>query len=316
MIVWLGQNFLRNKNLINISNLKNNIDLIKDSDNSYALYIMDLYNEYNKFIKRNNNPKFIVDNFKNIKKMKAIEEVNDNTIILSPSHDNSYFVLKKLNSNKEKNIIVICFDMHCDCYNYDNDLWKGNVFSKLLFEGIINKLLIIGVPKEKKDQTLNDIDNRVKDKIILCDFNNVKCILEKDKTSEIYVSIDLDCLDTRKSKYTALEYTSFNILSKFSEKKIINFSNINIKDYIFIKNKLGYTNLYKAGDDGLSIKLLLKYIAEIQSMCKKLNHNYGIKYKNNIFYGEITEINGYDYGNLTNMIVMRIIDKLWIKEVI
>lgn len=39
--------------------------------------------------------------------------------------------------------------MHSDTYDYNDNLWKGNVFSKLLKENYINSFVVLGGTKRK-----------------------------------------------------------------------------------------------------------------------------------------------------------------------
>lgn len=317
MIGWLTDNLkLPNKldtcNLAKIMKIVENLGL----DDEYSQYVLNLYREYRKLLegKRENIEDKIIKEIKIKNLNKQLTLSNDCEIVMSNSHKETYFLLKELNKHKLNNVTVICFDMHSDTYSHENDIWKGNVFSKLLYEKFIDNVLIIGVPYEKMEVTLNDIDKSIKDKVHIIQIKDIEKYLIETKTQNIFISIDLDCLNTRNEKIAALEYCPLSILNNISNSVIneVNRENIKtiIKDSIFVKNDLGYSNLYKVGENGLDLNDLKDGLINIKKCCDKFKLNLGFKSK---CYADITEIFGYDYNNITLLTIIELINLL--KEV-
>lgn len=318
MIAWFSKNKVINLGKINYNNLKNIIELIKNENNHLCKYVTQLFAEYQIFLKQNyKEARLITNNLKETYKdnfvdcSNSIRNIKNNKIILSPSHDNTYYILKELNCLKNHKVLVICFDMHSDTYNYNDNLWKGNVFSKLLKEDYINSLLVIGISHNKVKNIKQEINNDLKNKIFFS--NNIKKYLKKLKPTNVFISIDIDCLNTRESKYTALEYCPNTILTNISMLSLNDISKENIvkkiKECIFVKNELGYANLYKVGENNFNFNQIKKIIADIKRQCHKLGINLGFNYKNHIL-ADITELNGYDYGKLTTELIVKLINEL------
>ena len=315
MIGWLTDD-LKMPNKLNFCKLAKIMNIIEDLDDEYSKYVFALYQEYkNLFDKKFEN---IEDSI--IKKIK-IQKLNQNlpmanncNIVLSNSHKETYFLIKELNKTKLKNSTVICFDMHSDTYSHEDNAWKGNVFSKLLYEKIIDNVLIIGVPQDKLELTLNDIDENIRDSVHIIKIQEIEKYIVKTQTKNIFLSIDVDCMNTRKLKMTSLEYcpaTILNNISNFSEDVIYKKDAKNIiKNAIFVKNNLGYSNLYHVGENGLDLTDLKEGILQIKKCCDKLKLNLGFESK---CYADITELFGYDYDDITLCNVIELIKIL--KEV-
>ena len=211
-------------NNIDIDNIELIINRIKNMNNVFCKYATKLYYEYYDIIHENNiiniNTElhnYYNDNIIDIKD--NIKKIDDCNLIISPSHSDTYFVLKQLNKNKKERVLVICFDMHSDTYDFNDSLWKGNVFSKLLKEKIIDNFIVYGVPNYKIMNTFNDVPNDIKEKIKIKKSFNIKKDIKKINPTTIFISIDIDCLDTRKNKYSSLEYCPMTIMSNLSKIK-------------------------------------------------------------------------------------------------
>lgn len=322
MIGWLSKEKKEQDRIIDFNILSENIEIIKKikNKNRFEKYIIKLFEEYELFLKNNyNNVHHVTDNLKkeycnNFEEISNdITKINDCNIILSSSHENTFYILKELNKTKEENVLVICLDMHSDTYDYNDNLWKGNVFSKLLKENYINSFVVLGVPKEKISYTKKDISKDVKKKISIAYNYDVKKYLKKYKPTTVFISIDIDCLNTRNDKITALEYCPMTILKNLSMISLKEKSSEEIKkiimNSIYVKNDLGYANLYKVGENKLNLKMLIDIIKKIKYQCMKNGINLGFNYKNHI-WADITEIFGYDYGNLTSELIIKIISEL------
>ena len=88
----------------------------------------------------------------------------------------------------------------------------------------------------------------------------------------------------------------------FIEREIIKL----IKDCIFVKNDLGYSNLYRVGENTLNIKKLIRNIKKVKKYCIKNNINLGIEG----MYADISEVSGYDYSKKTIEMMSELIDEL------
>ncbi len=147
MILWVSDNKTKNSK-IDIMNLHRVMTIISKSKNKYRTYLMKIYREYKDFFSKNKNPNCILHNLEitldNIVECnQKYKLINDSSLVLSDSHKQTYFVIKELNQNKLKHLAIICFDMHSDTYAYSDELWKGNVFSKLINEQYIEYPIIV-----------------------------------------------------------------------------------------------------------------------------------------------------------------------------
>ena len=311
MICWLSDNNIENKK-IDTENL-NKIMKLVTKKNKYGKYLLNLYSEYKEFLYENNNPVLVSQNLnKNYKFFSNHKNLNKCDLILSDNHKQTYFAIKELNINKIKKSAIICFDMHSDTYEYTNKLWKGNVFSKLLYERYIDYVFIIGIPKYKRNTTKKDIPKDIKNQVLFIDIKKIKYYLNKYKIKNLYVSIDIDCLNTRKLKMTALEYCPANILKNLSNFPYNKINKFNIENYlekaIFVKNEWGYSNLFHTGENNLNLNDLKTAIKNIKKIVKELKIKLG--FDNGKCFADITEINGYDYAGITSNIVSELIEEL------
>ncbi len=311
MICWLSDNSIIDEK-IDTKNLDKIMSLVTKK-HKYGKYLLNLYNEYKEFLYENNNPISISQNLKQIYNYSTNYEMLENCdLILSDNHKQTYFAIKKLNVNKVKNSAIICFDMHSDTYEYNNKLWKGNVFSKLLYEKYIDYVFIIGIPKYKRRITRKDIPKDIKKQVLFIDSKKIKYYLAKFKIENLFISIDIDCLNTRKLKMTALEYCPTSILKNISNLPYNEINKFNIEKYlkkaIFVKNDLGYSNLFHTGENNLNLNDLKIAINNIKKIVKELNINLG--FGTGKCFADITEINGYDYAKITSNVVSELIDEL------
>ena len=183
-------------------------------------------------------------------------------------------------------------------------------------EGYINHYVVIGVPKGKRDKCINDTNIELRNRVHLIDSWQLFEELEKIKPSNIFISIDVDCFNCRKEKYTSVEYSPSTILYYISN---LNFNEINknnyeqkIKECIFVKNELGYSNYYHTGENNLTVTMVIGIINNIKEYCNDKKINLGVPKATPYF--QIMEINGYDYGNLSINLVVKLINNL-LKEV-
>ena len=109
--------------------------------------------------------------------------------------------------------------------------------------------------------------------------------------------------------YEESEYTEL-ILEQISKLNVNNLLSDNskelVKECVLIKNDLGYANLYKIGENRITIDVLCQKINEIISYCKEKNIILGF---NNI-YGDISEIIGNDYNFRTFNAIIKLLTVL------
>lgn len=314
MIGWFGKCEKFFNNIIDLNNLELIINLLRKENDIYCKYVVSLYEEYKEFLKKNQ--AVLIKSYLHSTFGSNLIDCNNHLpkmakVILSPSHDNTYYIIKQLNTQRQNDVLVICFDMHSDTYDYNDVLWKGNVFSKLLHEKYINNLMVIGVPTDKISDIYLDMNEDIRDQVILSNSINIEKYIKLCSPSNIFISIDIDAFNTRAKKMTALEYCPATILSNVSKidmsKDILLVEEI--KKAIFVKNSLGFANLYKSGENNLSLLKLFAVISNIKTICDRYGIMLGFNNKNHII-ADITELSGYDYGCVTSNFVIKIINKL------
>lgn len=119
--------------------------------------------------------------------------------------------------NPKMRIGVICFDAHADIYDTNAPLWKGNVFSKLIHEDVIEELLVIGVPDFRRKNAFRDTPPDIIKRVTFAHHQSRQELtagFEKlaKATSHVFYSFDPDCLDSFESQYTAMEYCPFHLI--------------------------------------------------------------------------------------------------------
>ena len=308
MINWISSEEEKSVRKINYDNLKKIITFAKKSKNEMVLYACEIFDEYRDLINRSVN--LIKENISQNYKSEFIIDgsIKDSDIILSPSDANAYYTIKELNSDK-KDLTVLCFDMHSDTYDYNDFLWKGNSFSKLMNEGYVTHYVVIGVPINKRQEVLNETNPELISRVHLIDeeelIDKLNCIDPKN----IFVSVDADCFNSRKARYTAIEYSPATILNNISHIKNVDKTNIDkqICDCIHVKNELGYSNYYQTGEKNLTVEKVIEIIQEVIQYCNQQRINIGL-FEDSPFL-QIMEISGYDYGDLTSEMVVKLINK-------
>ncbi len=318
MINWISSDDEKNIRKVDYNNLCRVINFVKDqrSDNEMVKYACTIFDEYKDIL--STEPKLLKESLKKYfgESFSVDSDLLSSDVILSPSDLNAYFTIKKLNEEK-KNLTIVCFDLHSDTYDYNDFLWKGNSFSKLMKEGYINHYIVIGVPKEKRNNCINDTNAELRNRVHLIDSEQLYSVLENINPGNIFVSIDADCFDCRKSKYTSVEYSPATILYYISKLNIneINSDNYEqkIKECIHVKNELGYSNYYHTGENDLTSDMVIEIIDNLKVYCNANNINLGLS--DGTPYFQIMEISGCDYGNLSASLVVKLIDGLSLKEV-
>jgi len=318
MISWISSEDEKNTRKVEYENLCKVMKFVKAQEpkSEMAKYACDIFDEYKDILSTEGRllkdsleerygEDFVVDG-----------DINEADVILSPSDLNAYYTIKKLNEEK-KDLTIVCFDLHSDTYDYNDFLWKGNSFSRLMNEGYINHYIVMGVPKEKRENCLNDTNEELRCRTHLIDPENLFVTLNEIDPKNVFISIDADCFDCRKSKYTSVEYSPATVLyhlSKLDPNELTkeNFEE-KVKSCIHVKNELGYSNYYHTGESDLTCEKVLGIINSLKIYCALNNVELGVK--ENQPYFQLMEISGTDYGNLSTRLVENLIDGLEKKEV-
>ena len=315
MISWISSEDEKNVRKVNYANLCKIMDFVKsqNSKDEMVHYVCQIFNEYKELLSEEPillkqalidcyGDNFFVDG-----------DLEQTDVIISPSDLNAYYTIKSLNSDK-KDLAVICFDLHSDTYDYNDFLWKGNSFSKLMNEGYINHYIAIGVPKQKRSMCLKDTNEELRSRVHLINQDEVFRVLKETGCSHTFISIDADCFDCRRSHYTSVEYSPSTILNYVSHIEDINKTNYieKIHECVHVKNALGYSNYYHTGENNLTINDVINIIQNIAVFCEISNIKLGLN--PNSPYFQIMEVSGYDYGGLTTDLVVKLIDNLSLKE--
>ena len=316
MINWISSEDEKDVRKVDYNNLCRIISFLKtqNSDDEMVRYVCQIFDEYNDVLSRE--PMLLRDSLNSIfgDEFKIDGDLEQSDVIISPSDLNAYYTIKALNKDK-KNLATVCFDMHSDTYDYNDFLWKGNSFSRLMNEGYINHYIVIGVPKEKRENCLSDTNEELRERVHLIDKDELFATLNSIDCDNIFVSIDADCFDCRRSKYTSVEYSPSTILNYVSHIDSIDSDNYvqKIHDCVHVKNDLGYSNYFHTGENDLTDEDVIKTVDNILLYCEITCKQLGLT-PNSPYY-EIMEVSGYDYDNLTAKLVVRLIDGLALKEV-
>ena len=316
MVNWISSDDEKNARKVNYNNLCRIIDFVKKQcpTDDMVRYVCDLFDEYANLLK--SEPILLRDSLRAYYGEKFVidGDIEKTDIIVSPSDLNAYFTIKQLNKNKE-DLVIVCFDFHSDTYDYNDFLWKGNSFSWLMKEGYVSHYIVIGVPKEKRERCINDTNEDLRNRVYLIDEDELLNTLYKIGGKNIFISIDADCFDCRRAKYTGVEYSPATILNHVSHINDIDENNYveKIHSCVHVKNALGYSNYYHTGENDLNVDEVIRIIKKLSYYCDEYGINLGIN--PNIPYFQIMEVSGYDYAGLTTNMVVKLIDGLSLKEV-
>ncbi|MFA7171524.1 MAG: arginase family protein [Candidatus Paceibacterota bacterium] len=255
------------------------------------------------------------------------EKYDNPLIFLSDSHTTTEIVLssyKELNPNP--NIGVVCFDAHADLYDSGKIPWKGNVFSILFGNNIISSVLFIGVPKFRQLNIISELPEETVERISFFDFeegdNGLDSALFKWKAlkpTHLFYSFDVDGLDSRKQRYTAMEYCSFHVLTKLAEKDLTHEKSRDVLrkmlrdcimqptiDYNNPRN-IACKNLFKIGDEGVPLEKVLEAVLAINTYAVKNHIQIGLPLSHGGFVaGDIVELFGPDFEGRTAKAISRI----------
>jgi len=242
-----------------------------------------------------------------------------NAVLLSDTHTSTGPTLRECKrANPNTRYSVLCVDAHADIYATSEPLWKGNVFSRLIEEEVISRLLVLGVPQFRIDNVLSDTPAHIRERVGFADYrvrSNVQHMLEwlTEDADEVFVSIDPDGLNTREAVYTAMEYCPFQVL--------LNIGTLteDYMDYRSASEAFGLAlrppghpttdgantrkNLYRIGESGLTVEDTRWVVSEARSIMLSRGKQLGISRGSGILVGDIVELYGIDlYGHTASAV--------------
>lgn len=261
---------------------------------------------------------------------KGMKNKIGNMLFLSDSHATTEIIIKTFKElNPKPRIGVVCFDAHADLYDSGEIPWKGNVFSTLLEKEVISTVLFVGIPIYRQAYFTVKLPQKMKDKIFFLDWNGTKeeidSVLSKWKPlpTHIFYSFDVDGLDSRKMKYTAMEYCSFHVLSALAAKDFTMETDKGqlmslLRDCVMqpiqsLNNPevTVYKNLYGIGDEGVPLSKVAEITQRIEDFAKNKHVQIGLPLnKNSRLVGDIVELFGPDFEGRTAKAVAEVIDIL------
>lgn len=326
--------------------VKNNVSILSSSFGkndervAYILSIMDNYSEVLPVIKTarliqeqtvlsnlvelNCSGKIMdINNFKSL--LLNIIDRQGSTILLSDTHASTALTIETCKNKAGTDVClgVVCVDAHADFYNGLQTLWKGNTFLYLLANNFIEAMVIVGVPKFRQLSIRSKLPEDINRKIVMLDGvqdgNKIKEILGwlcNQNIDQVFYSIDIDGLLTKKLKITATEYCPFHVLLNIAKYDWAT-SNIevieqNLNDVIGPPSYQGggRRNLLFAGDTGLNIQEVIGFLGLCFNFFDSKGVKNGIEINKSIIRGDIVELFGPDIGSNTAKAVSQIVKVL------
>jgi hypothetical protein len=234
-----------------------------------------------------------------------------NVVFLSDTHTTSGPVLrscKKLNPTLR--IGVLCLDAHADIYDINNRLWKGNVFSTLIAEGTISQLMVLGVPDSRRRLVLSDTPEQISERVSFADWKQLAGGADEQlscfagEVDVVFISVDLDGLDTRTAQYTAMEYCPFQVLFNLGT---TDFSGLLGQDlehaldavvrppgHIQANGTPSRQNLFHIGEDGCPVDKFLTLLGQIEPYFCSNKVEIGVDCGKSRIVGDVVELYGID----------------------
>ena len=241
---------------------------------------------------------------------------------LSDTHTSSGPVLRACKrATPKKAYGVLCVDAHADIYSTYENLWKGNVFSTLIEEGTVSRLLVIGVPQYRIDNVLRETSDDIKPKVEFALWNDEDDYCQKlkwlaDGSDEVYVSVDPDGLNSEDAILTAMEYCPFQIILSLGQETFAELDKDSLRSqlnqvlrppgHIQKNGQQNHKNLYLIGEGGIPVRELLKLIAIARSSLQSMGVEFGLRLEKHLILGDIVELFGIDLLGRTAQAVQHI----------
>jgi hypothetical protein len=192
------------------------------------------------------------------------------------------------------------------------------VFSHLIEEGVISRLLVLGIPQFRIDNVLSDTPEHIRECVGFADFrvrSNVQQMVEwlGENSDEVFVSIDLDGLNTREAVYTAMEYCPFQILLNIGTVDQTNLTDETAAEAFALTlrppgqpmsdGNETRKNLYLIGEEGLTVEDTCWLVREARSILRSCGKRLGVRVGTSSVVGDVVELYGVDlFGRTTSAV--------------
>ncbi|MFA7253485.1 MAG: arginase family protein [Patescibacteria group bacterium] len=263
--------------------------------------------------------------------IKRTIDIQKPTVFLSDTHSSTGLVLsvyeKNVRGNTKFRTGVVCVDSHADLYDHSQPLWKGNVFSSLIHAGTVQAMVIVGVPHFRQISIRSELTNSMNQRVVMLEdlndrdeVNQAIAWLGDQNINQVFYSIDLDGLTTRKLQLTAMEYCPFHILLNLAKYELTGLNKDQIDEHLddIIRppshQQLGRRNLFHIGDNGLNTGELIKFLEICFGFFSHKGINNGIKVDRHSIVGDIVELFGPDVGSRTAVEVAKIAQALLVNS--
>jgi hypothetical protein len=250
----------------------------------------------------------------------------DEVVLLSDTHTTSSPILRACKkASPHRRYGVLCVDAHADVYSASESLWKGNVFSTLIEDGVVSRVLLVGIPQYRIDSIMSQEPGTITAKLDFANWRAKGEVSRKlnelvDATDEIYVSVDIDGLNTRDVTYTAMEYCPFQVILNLGVACLENLDNSQLRQslnelirppgHVQLDGTQTRKNLYLIGEDGIPLSELLRVIEECRSYLRSVNRELGVTYHDCQVLGDIVELFGIDLLGQTAKAARSIVETL------
>lgn len=263
--------------------------------------------------------------------IKEVIDIQKPTVFLSDTHSSTGLVLsvceKKVESNVSFRTGIVCVDSHADLYDHSQPLWKGNVFSSLIHAGTVQAIIIVGVPHFRQINIRSELSRDMNQQVVMLEnlndrneVNQAIAWLCGQDINQVFYSIDLDGLATRKLQLTAMEYCPFHILLNLAKYELAGLKRNQIDEILddIIRppshQQTGRRNLFRIGDNGLKTEELILFMETCFRFFSHKGINNGIKFDQHSIIGDIVELFGPDIGSKTAVEVAKIAQALLVNS--
>ncbi len=236
----------RNMDMLDISNIKYKIDIIKDNNNESCKYINNIYESYIKLL---NKEERILNNISN--------ELDNSFCSLSEN------ILDIIKIKTQEKLVLLCFtnsinDRHSNLYKFCQD---NNI--KIYFVSKFNN------------------DTAQKYNVLTFNYLSILKALKEDNPYRVFFDFDVSCINTPENWHLLTKKSYENILREFSlysKQKII--GSPEIIAYNSITNKYNSINIKKSLYS-FNIEKIIKLMVGIQRFCISNNIRLGVDDENN-----------------------------------
>ncbi len=233
------------ENIIDLNELENKINVIKNIDNEYCRYILSIYNNYKICIKENN-------------ENKVSEKVN----LAIPSEEYSINQSCKTLDTKSKSVIFCFDDSNINNYKYVLDQNEKNV--------------LVFINNQKK---IKQIDSRIK--VVSMSKSELKKILLNEKPDNVLIHINVDKLENNISWDNNIKNNLEKLLLAFINISLEDITNNPTHMCKKCTQNKYYKNNSNVKTNNFMLEDVIKLIINMKSVCYKNNIKFRVEYKEN-----------------------------------